>query len=46
MLQALARWAPRERMQLATLINRMTDDFLAYMASQDIDAPARAAGSG
>jgi DNA-binding MarR family transcriptional regulator len=46
MLKALASWSPQELQQLATLISRMADDFSAFAASEGIDVPARAEGSG
>lgn len=38
---ALAHWPPQERHQLATLLHRMVDDFLAYSATDDPGPPAR-----
>lgn len=42
MLKALANWSPQELQQLATLISRMADDFIAYAAGEGIDVPPRA----
>ena len=35
MQAALAYWPPQERHQLATLLHRMVDDFLAYAAAEE-----------
>jgi DNA-binding MarR family transcriptional regulator len=35
-LQALAEWAPRDRAQLATLFDRMVDDFVRHAAERGI----------
>ncbi len=35
MQAALAHWPPQERHQLATLLHRMVDDFLAYAAAEE-----------
>lgn len=35
MQAALAHWPPQERHQLATLLHRMVDDFLAYSAAEE-----------
>jgi DNA-binding MarR family transcriptional regulator len=40
MQTALAHWPPQERHQLATLLHRMVDDFLAY-AAEEREQPAR-----
>jgi DNA-binding MarR family transcriptional regulator len=40
MQAALAHWPPQERHQLATLLHRMVDDFLAYAAAEDREQPA------
>ena len=45
-LQALAGWTPQERSQLATLLSRMVDDFLAHMARDDPDTASVRAASG
>ena len=39
MAAALAHWSPHELHQLATLFNRMVDDFLAYDAEQGPGQP-------
>jgi DNA-binding MarR family transcriptional regulator len=43
MHEALAEWSPQEREQLATLFNRMVDDFYAHGAGHELldpnDAP-------
>ena len=36
MQAALAHWPSQERHQLATLLHRMVDDFLAYAAEEDV----------
>ena len=42
MQTALAHWPPQELHQLATLLHRMVDDFLAYAAEEEEPAqPAR-----
>ena len=42
MQAALAHWPPQDRHQLATLLHRMVDDFLAYAAAEEErGAPAR-----
>src|SRR5580704_3896170 len=41
MQAALAHWPPAERHQLATLLHRMVDDFLAYAAAEEPGPPAR-----
>jgi len=41
MQAALAHWPPQERHQLATLLHRMVDDFLAYAAAEEPGPPAR-----
>jgi DNA-binding MarR family transcriptional regulator len=41
MQTALAHWPPQERHQLATLLHRMVDDFLAYAAAEEPGQPAR-----
>jgi DNA-binding MarR family transcriptional regulator len=41
MQAALADWPPQELHQLATLLHRMVDDFLAYSAAQEPGQPAR-----
>jgi DNA-binding MarR family transcriptional regulator len=41
MQAALAHWPPQERHQLATLLHRMVDDFLAYAAAEEPARPAR-----
>ena len=41
MQAALAHWPPQERHQLATLLHRMVDDFLAYAAAEEREQPAR-----
>jgi hypothetical protein len=41
MQTALAHWPPQELHQLATLLHRMVDDFLAYTAEEERDQPAR-----
>jgi DNA-binding MarR family transcriptional regulator len=41
MQAALAHWSPQERHQLATLLHRMVDDFLAYAPGEDREQPAR-----
>jgi DNA-binding MarR family transcriptional regulator len=41
MQAALARWPPQELHQLATLLHRMVDDFLAYAAADEPAPPAR-----
>src|ERR1700719_3755968 len=38
---ALAHWPPQELHQLATLLHRMVDDFLAYTAAEEPAQPAR-----
>jgi DNA-binding MarR family transcriptional regulator len=40
MQAALAHWPPQERHQLATLLHRMVDDFLAYAAAEEREQPA------
>jgi DNA-binding MarR family transcriptional regulator len=40
MQAALAHWPPQERHQLATLLHRMVDDFLAYAAAEEPGHPA------
>jgi len=40
MQAALAHWPPQERHQLATLLHRMVDDFLAYAAEEEREQPA------
>ena len=41
MQAALAHWPPPELHQLATLLHRMVDDFLAYSAAEEPAQPAR-----
>jgi DNA-binding MarR family transcriptional regulator len=41
MQAALAHWPPEELHQLATLLHRMVDDFLAYTAAEEPAQPAR-----
>ena len=41
MQAALAHWPPHELRQLATLLHRMVDDFLAYSAADQPGQPAR-----
>ena len=41
MQAALAHWPPQELHQLATLLHRMVDDFLAYAAAEEPSPPAR-----
>ena len=41
MQAALAHWPPQELHQLATLLHRMVDDFLAYSAAEEPGQPAR-----
>jgi DNA-binding MarR family transcriptional regulator len=41
MQAALAHWPPQELHQLATLLHRMVDDFLAYAAAEEPAQPAR-----
>jgi hypothetical protein len=41
MQAALAHWPPHELHQLATLLHRMVDDFLAYSAAEEPGQPAR-----
>jgi DNA-binding MarR family transcriptional regulator len=41
MQTALAHWPPQELHQLATLLHRMVDDFLAYAAEEEPAQPAR-----
>ena len=41
MQAALAHWPPQELHQLATLLHRMVDDFLAYAAAEEREQPAR-----
>jgi hypothetical protein len=41
MQAALAHWPPQELHQLATLLHRMVDDFLAYAAAEEPGQPAR-----
>ncbi len=41
MQAALAHWPPQELHQLATLLHRMVDDFLAYSAAEEPEQPAR-----
>jgi DNA-binding MarR family transcriptional regulator len=41
MQTALAHWPPQELHQLATLLHRMVDDFLAYAAEEEPVQPAR-----
>jgi DNA-binding MarR family transcriptional regulator len=41
MQAALAHWPPAELHQLATLLHRMVDDFLAYAAAEEPAPPAR-----
>ena len=41
MQAALAHWPPQELHQLATLLHRMVDDFLAYSAAEEPGPPAR-----
>ena len=41
MQAALAHWSPPELHQLATLLHRMVDDFLAYSAEEERRQPAR-----
>jgi DNA-binding MarR family transcriptional regulator len=41
MQAALAHWPPQELHQLATLLHRMVDDFLAYTAAEEPAQPAR-----
>jgi DNA-binding MarR family transcriptional regulator len=41
MQAALAHWPPQERHQLAMLLHRMVDDFLAYPAAGEPAQPAR-----
>src|SRR6266567_4031787 len=41
MQAALAHWPPQEMHQLATLLHRMVDDFLAYSAAEEPGQPAR-----
>jgi DNA-binding MarR family transcriptional regulator len=41
MQAALAHWPPQEQHQLATLLHRMVDDFLAYSAAEEPGQPAR-----
>ena len=40
MQAALAHWPPQELHQLATLLHRMVDDFLAYTAEEERDQTA------
>jgi DNA-binding MarR family transcriptional regulator len=40
MQAALAHWPSQERHQLATLLHRMVDDFLAYAAAEEREQPA------
>jgi DNA-binding MarR family transcriptional regulator len=40
MQAALAHWPSQERHQLATLLHRMVDDFLAYAAEEEREQPA------
>jgi hypothetical protein len=40
MQAALAHWPPQELHQLATLLHRMVDDFLAYSAAEEPGQPA------
>src|SRR6266699_1107328 len=40
MQAALAHWPPNELHQLATLLHRMVDDFLAYSAAEEPEQPA------
>jgi DNA-binding transcriptional ArsR family regulator len=40
MQAALAHWPPEERHQLATLLHRMVDDFLAYAAEEEREQSA------
>ena len=41
MQAALAHWPPQELHQLATLLHRMVDDFLAYSAEEEREQPVR-----
>src|SRR5712692_10333598 len=41
MQAALAHWPPQELHQLATLLHRMVDDFLAYSAGEEPGQPVR-----
>jgi DNA-binding MarR family transcriptional regulator len=41
MQAALAHWSPQELHQLATLLHRMVDDFLAYAAAEEPEQPER-----
>ncbi len=41
MQAALAHWSPQELHQLATLLHRMVDDFLAYSAAEEREPPVR-----
>jgi DNA-binding MarR family transcriptional regulator len=41
MQSALAHWPPQELHQLATLLHRMVDDFLAYTAEEEHEQQAR-----
>src|SRR2546430_1415626 len=41
MQAALAHWPPQELHQLATLLHRMVDDFLAYSAAEEPGQPER-----
>ena len=41
MQAALVHWPPQERHQLATLLHRMVDDFLAYAAAEEPAQPVR-----
>jgi DNA-binding MarR family transcriptional regulator len=41
MQAALAHWPPQELHQLATLLHRMVDDFLAYSAAEEPGQPMR-----
>jgi hypothetical protein len=41
MQTALAHWPPQELRQLATLLLRMVDDFLADTAEEEHEQPAR-----
>jgi len=44
MQAALAHWPPQELHQLATLLHRMVDDFLAYAAEEDREQPGGVSG--
>ena len=44
MQAALAHWPPQELHQLATLLHRMVDDFLAYATEEDREQPGAVSG--